>query len=509
MGREAKLGMVFVGILLTVFCALLLKRLTKPTNLPTTSLAGAAATKPGESTPVARAAPVAPKVITPESNISNPPDYAGSSRDLWGSAKNSSSATGSSNYGETSRTTTGSSLSSASEKGKYQAPAILPTATPIADVGNQYNQYAGGAASQPIERSQQNSAASTSADESQSSTPPPVSYQSAYGGASEYQSGSSNNVSPPNYERTNESQARIDAPAAPSAGSNTAFSGSQNYQSHPADVTATAGYGNPTTSSARNSPAIAMPGYGASDPFVASNAKRTTNQTVGQTTGSQNQNGQFSAGQTTANQANTNQGFSNQYNNSQTYPAASTVTGANTIAAAAIASAAPVERNGDQYTVQPNDSYWTISEKVYGTGGYFKALYEHNRKRSKVADELKLGQVLIVPDEGVLRRLYPDLCPKPRKTVASAQQRLTSATGRLRGPGRTYTVTEGDTLFEIARHELGKPSRWAEIYDLNRDVLGDDTDYLRPGTELILPAAGDNSPRNNTANRQPESLYPR
>ena len=54
MGREAKLGMVFVGILLTVFCALLLKRLTKPTTLPTASLAGAAATKPGESTPVAR-----------------------------------------------------------------------------------------------------------------------------------------------------------------------------------------------------------------------------------------------------------------------------------------------------------------------------------------------------------------------------------------------------------------------------------------------------------------------
>ena len=507
MGREAKLGMVFVGILLTVFCALLLKRLTKPTNLPTASLAGAAATKPGESTPVARSAPVAPKVIALESNISNPPDYAGNSRD-WASAKNSSSATGSSNYGETSRTTTGSSPSSASEKSKYQAPAILPTATPIADVGNQYNQYTGATASQPIERSQQNSAAPTSADESKSSTPLPV-YQSAYGGADGYQSGSSNNVNPPNYERTNDPQARIDSAAAPSASSNTAFGSSQNYQSHPADVTATAGYGNSTPASTRNSAAIAMPGYSGNDPFVASNPKRTTNQTVGQTTGSQTQNGQFSAGQTTANQAYTNQSFSNQYNNSQTYPAASTVTGANTIAAAAIASAAPVERNGDQYTVQPNDSYWTISEKVYGTGGYFKALYEHNRKRSKVADELKLGQVLIVPDEGVLRRLYPDLCPKPRKTVASAQQRLTSATGRLRGPGRTYTVSEGDTLFEIARHELGKPSRWAEIYDLNRDVLGEDTDYLRPGTELILPAAGDNSPRNNTANRQPESLYPR
>ena len=38
--------------------------------------------------------------------------------------------------------------------------------------------------------------------------------------------------------------------------------------------------------------------------------------------------------------------------------------------------------------------------------------------------------------------------------------------------GRTYTVASGDTLFSIARYELGKASRWAEIYDMNRDVLG-------------------------------------
>ena len=46
---------------------------------------------------------------------------------------------------------------------------------------------------------------------------------------------------------------------------------------------------------------------------------------------------------------------------------------------------------------------------------------------------------------------------------------------------------EGDTLFNIARYELGKASRWAEIYDLNRDVLGKDFNYLTPGTQLTLP----------------------
>jgi hypothetical protein len=37
---------------------------------------------------------------------------------------------------------------------------------------------------------------------------------------------------------------------------------------------------------------------------------------------------------------------------------------------------------------------------------------------------------------------------------------------------------------------LGKASRWAEIYDLNRDTLGEDFDYLQPGTELAMPPKG-------------------
>ncbi len=48
-------------------------------------------------------------------------------------------------------------------------------------------------------------------------------------------------------------------------------------------------------------------------------------------------------------------------------------------------------------------------------------------------------------------------------------------------------MVEGDTLFNIARYELGKASRWVEIYELNRDVLGKDFNELRPGMRLVLP----------------------
>ena len=93
-----------------------------------------------------------------------------------------------------------------------------------------------------------------------------------------------------------------------------------------------------------------------------------------------------------------------------------------------------MQRDGNQYTVGPNDSFWAISQKTYGTGAFFKALYEHNRKRMKDPNDLKIGQVLLVPDEATLRRLYPDLCPKPRKPEASPQQRMITASARLVAP---------------------------------------------------------------------------
>ncbi len=58
------------------------------------------------------------------------------------------------------------------------------------------------------------------------------------------------------------------------------------------------------------------------------------------------------------------------------------------------------------------------------------------------------------------------------------------------GTRKTYVVQPGDNIYEIARQELGKASRWREIYDLNRDALGTRSLELAPGTQLVLPDAG-------------------
>jgi nucleoid-associated protein YgaU len=167
--------------------------------------------------------------------------------------------------------------------------------------------------------------------------------------------------------------------------------------------------------------------------------------------------------------------------------------------------AAPVDpAPHGKYTVQPNDNLWSISEKVYGTGRYFKAIGEHNRAKLPRAERLQVGNVIDVPPAPELEDRYPELCPKQSKSVvvqpravrASAQQPLAS-------DGSSYVVEEGDTLFDIARYELGKASRWAEIYELNRDKLGGDVDYLQPGTELAMP------PRSEVTTRGSSSRYQR
>ena len=169
----------------------------------------------------------------------------------------------------------------------------------------------------------------------------------------------------------------------------------------------------------------------------------------------------------------------------------------------------PARRDDGKYEVQPNDTYWTISEKLYGTSAYFKALAHHNSSMGTDDDRLKPGELILAPPVAELEKAYPGLCPRAsRREAQQSQSQNRVSTVGLRGAargGRTYTVVEGDTLFNIARYELGKAARWAEIYELNRDVLGKDFNYLTPGTQLTLPEG----PKTDVIAQPPSNSYRR
>ena len=129
-------------------------------------------------------------------------------------------------------------------------------------------------------------------------------------------------------------------------------------------------------------------------------------------------------------------------------------------------------RSDGTYEVQPNDSYWTISERVYGSGAYFRALAEQNRGKAARPDRLPPGLVISTPPVAQLEKDYPDLCPRPNRRETVRNRAAGASMAATAGGGRTYVVQEGDTLSSIARNELGKVSRWAEIYQTQSRGLG-------------------------------------
>jgi nucleoid-associated protein YgaU len=162
------------------------------------------------------------------------------------------------------------------------------------------------------------------------------------------------------------------------------------------------------------------------------------------------------------------------------------------------------------YVVQPNDSYWTISQRLYGTGGYFRALAQCNRNTVPDENDLRVGSQILAPEAADLEKAYPDLCPTLAHRKAAERRTALSSTPPAVSGGRVYIVQEGDNLFDIARHELGKPTRWPEIVNLNQQLLGSDLDqlnYLTPGMRLVLPnRLGETTP---TVTGRPGSFYRR
>lgn len=52
---------------------------------------------------------------------------------------------------------------------------------------------------------------------------------------------------------------------------------------------------------------------------------------------------------------------------------------------------------------------------------------------------------------------------------------------------KTYVVQSGDTLWSIAKRCVGDGSKWNALYELNKDVIGTNPNYIKIGTVLTLP----------------------
>lgn len=80
-----------------------------------------------------------------------------------------------------------------------------------------------------------------------------------------------------------------------------------------------------------------------------------------------------------------------------------------------------------------------------------------------------------------------NLARESKEKLAGLEDKLEVATAAMRKAApapKTHTVVSGDTLTGIAK-KYGKAS-WKEVYEANKDVIGDDPNKIRPGMELKI-----------------------
>lgn len=114
------------------------------------------------------------------------------------------------------------------------------------------------------------------------------------------------------------------------------------------------------------------------------------------------------------------------------------------------------------YEVKSGDSLWKIAEQYLGSGTAYRTIMEINGLTS---DRIYPGMQLKIPANG---------------DTGNGDTGSSNPAPVL----REYTVKRGDSLWKIARTQLGSGSRYTEIMALN--ALENDT--IHPGQILLLPA---------------------
>jgi hypothetical protein len=187
-------------------------------------------------------------------------------------------------------------------------------------------------------------------------------------------------------------------------------------------------------------------------------------------------------------------------------------------------SAVEAPRNRTYVTVDA-DTPASIAQSHYGDPRLAAALMAYNGVEIPAETPLTAGGEVLIPQAEVLRREFAGLIPAvvPKAVIPNADVPVvpsTNVVARDRDTRdlaaheqsharaadiatRTYEVRRGETVYDIARRELGLVSRWREIVELNQEQLRGDIDAIEPGMKLVLPEEG----RSNVARQRGELLW--
>ena len=90
---------------------------------------------------------------------------------------------------------------------------------------------------------------------------------------------------------------------------------------------------------------------------------------------------------------------------------------------------------------------------------------------------IKAGDTIILPDKNEV------IAP------ATATARQPSAADLVIDPAKQYRVQAGDNLSTISKKLYGRFDKWAQIYELNKELIGPNPAALKRDMILALPEA--------------------
>ncbi len=137
------------------------------------------------------------------------------------------------------------------------------------------------------------------------------------------------------------------------------------------------------------------------------------------------------------------------------------------------------------YTWKENDTYRAIAQKYYGDWKKFTVLRRSNEGRNDVQP----GENIFVPvfDSDPVAPVAGTAKGAKVATDASGKSDPSAKKGAARTTGgKVHIVKEGESLWKIAKTELGNGGRWEEIYELNKDVIPA-SKALHAGQSLRIP----------------------
>lgn len=73
---------------------------------------------------------------------------------------------------------------------------------------------------------------------------------------------------------------------------------------------------------------------------------------------------------------------------------------------------------------------------------------------------------------------------KDKKTATTEKTRETKKTDTA----KNYTVVKGDCLWNIAKKFYGDGSKWKQIYETNKSIIGSNPNLIYPGQKYTIPA---------------------